>query len=245
MWDQAEKLEQVRSAMETRLLSWVSEFTYPNDWLAFLVCSYPIDHYSGRKLSLDGVVPAIHPTVTVQPPASTAGKPTRRDERASAASVPGTTTHAAEEARLKRQRLNDEAGVGAGGGAAVTITMNHNINKHGQRSVSDPGFVSDTDDTIAGLRSQMDTTKELIANSQELGTEEYSYEIKSYKQSIIQLLQEMILQLQKEKNLSMKQHKVSILQVSIFSIIQNAMQSIGVVNAMQSPSLRQSSMFAS
>jgi hypothetical protein len=89
----------------------------------------------------------------------------------------------------------------------------------------------------------MDTTKELIANLQELGAEEYSYEIKSFKQSIIQLLQE-ILQLQKEKNLSMKQHKVSILQASN-SIVQNAMQSIGVVNAMQSPSLRQSSMFAS
>ena len=101
MWDQAEKLEQVRSAMETRLLSWVPEFIYPNDWLAFLVCNYPIDHYSGRKLSLDGVVPAIHPTVMVQP-ASTAGKPTRRDERAGAASVPETATHAAEEARLKR-----------------------------------------------------------------------------------------------------------------------------------------------
>ena len=228
VWDQAEKLDQVRSAMETRLLSWVPEYTYPNDWLAFLVCSYPIDHYSGRKLSLDGVVPAIHPTVTVQP-ASTSGKPTRRDERASAASVPGTATHAAEEARLKRQRLNDDEAVGgAGGGAAVTITMNHNINKHGQRSLSDPGFVSDSDDTIAGLRSQMDTTKELIANLQELGAEEFSYEIKSYKQSIIQLLQE-ILQLQKEKNLSMKQHKVSILQASN-SIVQNAMQSIGVVS---------------
>ncbi len=112
MWDQAEKLEQVRcSAMETRLLSWVPEFTYPNDWLAFLVCSYPIDHYSGRKLSLDGVVPVIHPTVTVQP-ASTSGKPTRRDERAVvAASIPGTATYAAEEARLKRVRLNEEAGV--------------------------------------------------------------------------------------------------------------------------------------
>ena len=243
VWDQAEKLEQVRSAIETRLLFWVPEFTYPNDWLAFLVCSYPIDHYSGRKLSLDGVVPAIHSTVTVQP-ASTAGKPTRRNERASAASVPGAATHAAEEARLKRARLNDEADGGAGGGAAaVTITMNHNINKHGQRSVLDTGFVSDSDDTIAGLRSQMDTTKELIPNLQELGAEEYSYEIKSYKQSIIQLLQE-ILQLQKEKNLSMKQHKVSILQASN-SIVQNAMQSIEVVNAMQSPSLRQSAMFAS
>ena len=144
VWDQAKKLEQVRSAMETRLLSWIPKFTYSNDWLAFLVCSYPIDHYSGRKLSLDGVVPAIHPTVMVQP-ASTAGKPTRRDERAVAACVPGTATHAAEEARLmKRARLNDEAGGGAGGGTAgVTITMNHNINKHGQRSVLDPVLGTD------------------------------------------------------------------------------------------------------
>jgi hypothetical protein len=31
VWDQAEKLEQVRSAMETRQLSWIPEFTYPND----------------------------------------------------------------------------------------------------------------------------------------------------------------------------------------------------------------------
>ena len=59
--------------------------------------------------------------------------------------------------------------------------MNHNINKHGQRSVLDPGFVSDSDDTIAGLRFQMDTTKELIANLQELRAEKFSYEIKSYK----------------------------------------------------------------
>ena len=49
-------------------------------------------------LSLDGVVPAIHPTVMVQP-ASTAGKPTRRDERAVAASVPGTATHAVDDGR--------------------------------------------------------------------------------------------------------------------------------------------------
>ena len=110
---------------------------------------------------------------------------------------------------MKRARLNDEAGGGAGGGTAgVTITMNHNINKHGQRSVLDPVLGADiNDDTTAGLRSQMDTTKQLIVNLQELGAEEYSYEIKSYKQSIIQLLEE-ILQLQKDKNLSMKQHKV-------------------------------------
>ena len=62
----------MRSDMETRLLSWVPEFTYPNDWLAFLVCSFPIDHYTGRKLSLDGVVPAINPAVIPQP-ASTSG----------------------------------------------------------------------------------------------------------------------------------------------------------------------------
>jgi ElaB/YqjD/DUF883 family membrane-anchored ribosome-binding protein len=179
--------------------------------------------------------------------ASTAGKPTRRDERAVAASIPGTAAHTAEEARLKRARHNEEAAGGAGVGiAGVTITMNHNINKHGQRSVLDPVLGTDmNDDTIAGLRSQMDTTKQLIVNLQELGAEEYSYEIKSYKQSVIQLLQE-ILQLQKDKNLSMKQHKVSMLQASN-SIAQNAMQSIGVVSGitMQSLPLRQSSMFAS
>jgi hypothetical protein len=103
-WDQVEKLNQVRSDMETRLLSWVPEFTYPNDWLAFLVCSFPIDHYTGRKLSLDGVVPALSPAVILQP-AATSVKVTRRDERAAAASVPGTATQAAEDARLKRARV--------------------------------------------------------------------------------------------------------------------------------------------
>jgi hypothetical protein len=73
---------------------------------------------------------------------------------------------------------------------------------------------------------------------QELGAEEYIQEIKSYKLSIIQLLQE-ILELQKQKSLSMKQHKVSILQASN-SIVQNAMDSIGVsVSSMRTPSIRE------
>ena len=71
-----------------------------------------------------------------------------------------------------------------------------------------------------------------------MGAEEYIQEIKSYKLSIIQLLQE-ILDLQKQKSLSMKQHKVSILQASN-SIVQNAMESIGVsVASMRTPSIRE------
>jgi len=117
-WDQVEKLNQVRSDMETRLLSWVPEFTYPNDWLAFLVCSFPIDHYTVRKLSLDGVVPALNPAVILQT-AATSVKVTRRDERAAAASVPGTATQAAEDARLKRARHNDEFANNGGGVSEV------------------------------------------------------------------------------------------------------------------------------
>ena len=199
-WDQVEKLNhQVRSDMETRLLSWVPEFTYPNDWLAFLVCSFPIDHYTVRKLSLDGVVPALHPAVILQT-AATSVKVTRRDERAAAASVPGTATQAAEDARLKRARNNDEVANNGGGVSEVIITMNHNINKNGSRPFSDQVFPDNNDDTIAGLRSQLDTTKQLIVNLQELGAEEYILEIKSYKLSIIQLLQE-ILELQKGEEL--------------------------------------------
>ena len=139
---------------------------------------------------------------------------------------------------MKRARLNDEVANG-GGVSEVTITMNHNFNKNGSRPFSDQVFPDNNDDTIAGLRSQLDTTKQLIANLQELGAEEYIFEIKSYKLSIIQLLQES-LELQKEKSLSMKQHKVSILQASN-SIVQNAMDSIGVgvVASMRTPSLRE------
>ena len=51
--------------------------------------------------------------------------------------------------------------------------MNHTINKHDQHSVLDPVLGTDiNDDTTAGLRSQMDTTKQLIVNLQGLGAEE-------------------------------------------------------------------------
>ena len=146
---------------------------------------------------------------------------------------------------MKRARHNDDVANG-GGVSEVTITMNHNINKNGSRPLSDQLFPDNNDDTIAGLRPQMDTTKQLIVNLQELGAEEYIQEIKSYKLSIIQLLQE-ILELQKQKSLSMKQHKVSIIQASN-SIVQNAMDSIGVsVASMRTsslPELREQRMFA-
>ena len=100
---------------------------------------------------------------------------------------------------MKRARLNDEVANG-GGVSEVTITMNHNINKNGSRPFSDQVFPDNNDDTIAGLRSQLDTTKQLIVNLQKLGAEDYIFEIKSYKLSIIQLLQE-ILELQKREEL--------------------------------------------
>ena len=81
------------------------------------------------------------------------------------------------EARLKRARLND-VGADDGGGVVseVTITTNHNINKNGKRSFSDQVFPDNNDDTIAGLRSQMDTTNQLIVNLQELGADEYKFQ---------------------------------------------------------------------
>ena len=63
----------------------------------------------------------------IQPASSSGKQPTRIDERAAAESIPGTATQAAEDARLKRARLNDEAAI-AGGVSEVIITMNNNIN---------------------------------------------------------------------------------------------------------------------
>jgi hypothetical protein len=45
VWDEDAKLEYIREDMEGRYDKFVPEFTWPDFWLAFLVCSYPVDHY--------------------------------------------------------------------------------------------------------------------------------------------------------------------------------------------------------
>ena len=45
LWDEDDKLEYIRTDVKERYEKFLAEFTFPDFWLAFLVCSYPVDHY--------------------------------------------------------------------------------------------------------------------------------------------------------------------------------------------------------
>lgn len=55
--DTDKKLEYVRGAVEKKLKAYDPATKHPENWLAFLLCSYPIDHFTGRRLSLPSCVP--------------------------------------------------------------------------------------------------------------------------------------------------------------------------------------------
>ena len=56
-WGDAEKLAYVRAVVEGKLDKYDPATKHPKHWLAFLLCSHPIDHFTGRRLSLTSCVP--------------------------------------------------------------------------------------------------------------------------------------------------------------------------------------------
>ncbi len=58
-WGDTEKskLAYVRSVVESKLEKYDPATKNPKHWLAFLLCSYPIDHFTGHRLSLTSCVP--------------------------------------------------------------------------------------------------------------------------------------------------------------------------------------------
>jgi hypothetical protein len=61
LWEEEDKVDYIRADVQTRYEKFVPEFTFPDFWLAFLVCSYPVDHYLQMKKSLPLVVPPMVP----------------------------------------------------------------------------------------------------------------------------------------------------------------------------------------
>ena len=55
-WSEEQRLEWVRDQLDTQFLGFKSHL-YEDGLLAYLICSVPADHYSGRKLSLTILVP--------------------------------------------------------------------------------------------------------------------------------------------------------------------------------------------
>ena len=56
-WGDTEKLQYVRGVVEDKLEKYDPARKHPKNWLAFLLCSHPIDHFTGRRLSLQSCVP--------------------------------------------------------------------------------------------------------------------------------------------------------------------------------------------
>ena len=57
-WGDAEKLVHVHAVVEGKLDKYDPATKHPKHWLAFLLCSHPIDHFTGRRLSLTSCVPS-------------------------------------------------------------------------------------------------------------------------------------------------------------------------------------------
>jgi hypothetical protein len=77
-WSEEQRLEWVRDQLDTQFLGFRSH-SYEDGFLAFLICSLPADHYSGRKISLPLLVPAPGAADEASfEPTSTAPKATRR-----------------------------------------------------------------------------------------------------------------------------------------------------------------------
>jgi len=56
-WGDTEKLAYVRGVVKAKLETYDPATSHPKFWLAFLLCSYPIDHFTGRRLALPSCVP--------------------------------------------------------------------------------------------------------------------------------------------------------------------------------------------
>jgi hypothetical protein len=81
LWDEDDKLEYIREDVQERYDRFVPEFTtWPDFGLAFLVGSYPVDHYLQHMKSLPLLVPRMDPNVEFQP-SVTSSKSTRRSNR--------------------------------------------------------------------------------------------------------------------------------------------------------------------
>lgn len=122
VWDEDAKVEYIREDMQERFDKFVPEFTWPDFWLAFLVCSYPVDHYLQHRKSLPLLVPPMDPNVEFHPPV-TSSRSTRRSDRDRAGQVPGTAS--ARRSRSIAESTEDDEGGNAG---VTTFQMNHTFN---------------------------------------------------------------------------------------------------------------------
>jgi hypothetical protein len=187
-WSEEQRLDWVHDQLDTQFMGFKS-YTYEDGFLAFLICSLPADHYSGRRISLTLLVPpGPGDEVTVQPGTTapvqhgtTAPKATRRNERASSSSVEGTAS-----ASLERSSGNPQ-GSSAENSNSLNIVMTHNIQRGphpGKRQLVE----DETDEEIAGLLEESLSLKKLIADIKELDPASCDSEIKEHQMRIVEVI---------------------------------------------------------
>ena len=177
-WSEEQRLEWVRDQLDTQFLGFRSH-SYEDGFLAYLICSVPADHYSGRKISLTLLVPpGAADEVPVQPN-STAPKATRRNERASSSSVEGTAS-----ASLERSSGTSQGSSGESGNS-LNIVMTHNIQRGlqpGKRQIED-----ETDEEMAGPLEESASLNKLIADIKELASPACDTEISVHQMRIVDI----------------------------------------------------------
>jgi hypothetical protein len=187
-WSEEQRLDWVHDQLDTQFMGFRST-TYEDGFLAFLICSFPADHYSGRKLSLTLLVPpgpgeqVPDQSGTTAPlqPGTTAPKATRRNERGSSSSVEGTAS-----ASLDRSSGNSQGSSGETGNS-LNIVMTHNIQRAphpGKRQLVE----DETDEEIAGLLEESSSLKKLIADIKELDPASSDTEIKEHQMRIVEVI---------------------------------------------------------
>jgi hypothetical protein len=178
-WSEEERLDWVRDQLDTQFLGFKSH-SYEDGFLAFLICSVPVDHYSGRKISLTLLVPPGAADEASFQPNSTAPKATRRNERASSSSVDGTASASLEKSSGISQGSSGESG------NSLNIVMTHNIQRGlqpGKRQLED-----ETDEEIAGLLEESASLKKLIVDIKELSSPAGDTEIAEHQMRIVEVI---------------------------------------------------------
>ena len=178
-WSEEQRLEFVRDQLDTQFMGFKSH-SYEDGFLAYLICSVPADHYTGRKISLTLLVPPGAADEVPGPPGSTAPKATRRNERASSSSIEGTAS-----ASLERSGVTSQGSSGESSNS-LNIVMTHNIQRGlqpGKRQSAD-----ETDEDIAGLLEESASLKKLIADIKELDSAICDTEIKEHQMRIVEVI---------------------------------------------------------
>ena len=201
VWDTEEKrLEYVDAQWANMEMPFLSS-TYPSGFLAFLVCSHPIDFVMQRRMSLPLLVPPMtmdekdefggecvegEGRVNKGTSAVVATKTTREDQRVQASSVQGTAsssvTHKPPSRKRSRKQvlLSDDESIP--GEKTLTIQMQHTISRGSTTAVGNT-----VADAVKSLFDEVKTRKDLISQLEELGDPMFSDEILANKRRIIEV----------------------------------------------------------